>query len=85
MDINIVYNKMIEKLRTSNNLNVIADLENSDAGAVTGSEALMATGFYLSRLKHNNPLVYDLLKEEIMGYINYCKDYYKIATFSINN
>lgn len=28
-----------------NKLDVIDELENSDAGAVTGSEALMATGF----------------------------------------
>jgi hypothetical protein len=73
MDINIVYNKMMEKLRASNNLDVIAELENSDAGAATGSEALMATGFYLSSLKHSNPFVYELIKEQIMEYLNYCK------------
>ena len=73
MDINIVYNKMIEKLKAYNNLDVIADLENSDAGAVTGSEALMATGYYLSSLKRNNPLVYELIKEQIMEYLEYCK------------
>ena len=73
MDINIVYNKIIEKLRASNNLDVIAELENSDAGAATGSEALMATGFYLSSLKRNNPSAYELIKEQIKEYLNYCK------------
>ncbi len=72
MDINIAYNKMIEKLRASNSLDVITKLENSDAGAATGSEALMATGFYLVSLKHNNPSAYELIKEQIKEYLNYC-------------
>ncbi len=73
MDINVVYNKMIDKLRASNNLEVLTELENSVAGAATGSEALMATGFYLEGLKNKKPLVYELLKEQIKEYLNYCK------------
>ncbi len=73
MDINIVYNKMIEKLRGSNNLDVITDLENSAIGAATGSEALMLTGGFLTSLKHNNHFAYDLIKEQIDEYLRYCK------------
>jgi hypothetical protein len=73
MDINIVYNKMVDKLRASNNLDVLSELENSDAGAATGSEALMATGFYLARLKNKNPLVYRLIEKQITEYLNYCQ------------
>jgi hypothetical protein len=73
MDINIVYDEMVEKLKASNNLNVLKELENSDVGAATGSEALSMTGFYLSSLKNNNPSIYELLKEQIIEYLKYCK------------
>jgi len=73
MDINIVYNKILDTLTVSENVKVLTDLKNVDAGAVTGTEALMATGFFLSGLKHNNPLVYELLKEQIIDYLKYCK------------
>lgn len=73
MDINIVYNKMIEKLRASNNLDVITELENSAAGAATGGEGLALTGKYLFDLKHNNPSVFKLIKEQITEYLDYCK------------
>ena len=75
MNINTVYNKIIDKFRASNNLDVLVELENSDAGAATGSEALMATGFYLVSLKNKNPVVYELIKEQIREYLKYCKDY----------
>jgi len=74
MDINVVYNKMIEKLKVSNNQDVIIEIKNSAIGAATGSEALMLTGFYLLRLKQNNPLVYQLIKEEIKKYLKYCNE-----------
>lgn len=73
MDINDIYNKMVDKLRSSNNLDVLKGLENSDAGAATGSEALMATGFYLASLKKINPLAYELIKKQIDEYLKYCK------------
>lgn len=74
MDINKVYNEIVDKLKASNNLDVLKELESSDAGAATGSEALMATGFYLSNLKHNNSLIYELIKEQIKEYLKYCKE-----------
>ena len=74
MDINLVYSKIIEKLEASNNQNVIAELENSSAGAATGSEALMSSASYLSNLQHDNPLVYELIKELIKDYLKYCKE-----------
>ena len=55
MDINGVYNKIVEKLKASNNDKVIAEFQNSAAGAATGSEALMTSATYLSNLKHKNP------------------------------
>jgi hypothetical protein len=55
MDINIIYNKLIEKLKSSNNLNIIEDLERISASAVTGGEGLTFTGRYLLGLKENAP------------------------------
>ncbi len=74
MDINAVYDKIVDKLKASNNLDVLVEIENSDAGAATGSEALMATGFYLASLKNNNPVAYELIKEQISEYLKYCKE-----------
>jgi hypothetical protein len=73
MDINSVYNKIIEKLRETNNLDIVEGLERSSMGASTGSEALVLTGNYLSNLKQNNPAIFQLIKEQIMDYFEYCK------------
>jgi hypothetical protein len=70
----MVYNKMIEKLKMSNRLDVIEELENSAVGAATGGEGLALTGKYLLNLKCNNPLVYELIKDPILEYLNYCKE-----------
>jgi hypothetical protein len=75
MDINIVYNKIIKKLEDSNNLDIISNLEAASAGAATGSEGLVLTGGYLFDLKYNNPGVYELLKEQIVEYLKYCKQH----------
>ena len=74
MDINLVYNKIIENLRVSNNQKVIVELENASANASTGSEALMSSASYLSNLKKSNPSVYELIKYLIEDYLKYCKD-----------
>lgn len=74
MDINIVYNKILEKLEASNNQKIVTELENSVTGAATGSEALMSSAFYLSSLKHDNPSVYELIKEQVKEYLKYCKE-----------
>lgn len=73
MDINIVYNRIVEKLKASNNQNILEELEGSLAGAATGSEALMSSASYLSKLKYNHPSVYELIREQIKDYIDYCK------------
>ena len=75
MDINIIYNKLIEKLKSSNNLNIIEDLERISAGAVTGGEGLTFTGRYLLDLKENAPSVFLLLEDDIIDYKKYCKRY----------
>ena len=72
MDINIVYNKIIEKLRASNNLDVITELENSDAGAATG-KFFFSLFFFFSGLNHNNPLVYELIKIKIKEFLKFKK------------
>lgn len=74
MDINLVYNKIIEKLEASDNQNIIAELEKSSAVATTGSEVLMSSASYLLNLKYNNPSVYELIKEQINDYLIYCKE-----------
>lgn len=74
MDVNLIYDKMIQKLNGSNNQKTIEDLENLVAHGSTGSEVLLATGFYLANLKCNNPDTYDLIKAEIIAYLNYCKE-----------
>ena len=74
MDINVVHNAIVEKLRVSNNEDVIIALENASAGASTGSEALISSASYLADLKRSNPSVYALLREFIKDYLKYCKD-----------
>ncbi len=74
MDINIVYNKIVEKLKTSNNAEVFTGLESSLAGAATGSEALTASASYLLSLKYKNPEAYIMIKDLIKDYLEYCKD-----------
>lgn len=52
---------------------MISALNNSSAGAVTGSEGLMLTGSYLLSLRDTDPMVFDLIKEEVSKYLKYCK------------
>ena len=73
MDIDVIYERILEKLVILDELEIIDKLELSSAGAATGSEALMLTGSFLSNLKHNNSYLYTQLKEEIWEYLDYCK------------
>jgi hypothetical protein len=73
VDINIVYNGIIEKLRAANKIDVITALNNSSAGAATGSEGLVLTGSSLLSLRDTDPIVFDLIKEEVSKYIKYCR------------
>ena len=72
-DIDVIYDKIIIKLKDSNNLDVIHGIENSSAGASTGSEGLMDQGAYLLNLKQTNPSVYYIINQEIEEYLEYCK------------
>mgnify|MGYP001427366428 CR=1 FL=1 len=74
MDINEVYIRMIEKLKAHNWQDIVTIIENLNAGATTGSEALMTTGHYLMGLKYTNPSTYELIKGEISDYLKYCKN-----------
>jgi hypothetical protein len=73
MDITKLYNTIIERLDKSGYHEVVADLERLTAAAATGGEGLASTGFYLSSLRHNNPVAYELLKDQIKEYLAYCK------------
>ena len=73
MDINILYRRIIKVLMESNKHEIVLDLENLIASAATGSEILFLTGKYLLDLCHNNPLVYQAIKELIEEYLKYCK------------
>jgi hypothetical protein len=74
MDINIIYDEIVRKLKESGNFEVIANLENSAAGAATGSEALSATGWYLSNLKNTNPGIFESIKKEVGEFLEYCRE-----------
>ncbi len=73
INIDIVYNKLIDKLKTSKYSDVISGIENSSAGAATGSEALMNQGSFLLNLKHSNPLAFEWVEAEINEYLDYCE------------
>lgn len=73
INIDLVYNKMIEKLKSSNYLDEISGIEKSSLGAVTGSEALMDQGFYLLSLQDSSPSAFKLIQPEVDQYFNYCK------------
>ena len=72
-EIDIIYNEIIDKLKASNNAVIIKELENSSAGAVTGSEGLMNAGAYLLSLKYDNHSVFKLIEKPINAYLEYCK------------
>jgi hypothetical protein len=73
MDVNIIYNKIVEKLEHSDSKEIITGLENCMASATTGSEALMLSASYLHDLKNNNPKIYTLIKNDVKDYLKYCK------------
>lgn len=73
LDINIIYNEIVEKLKVSNNEKAIVELERSASGAATGSEALMNQGSYLVELKNNDPAIFNLLERQINDYLKYCR------------
>lgn len=73
MDINLLYNAIIQTLNESGHKDVVLELEKSSAAASTGSEALMASGFYLANLKTNNREVYFEIQEYIKEYLKYCE------------
>jgi hypothetical protein len=73
MDINTIYLEIIDRLKAANYEYIIDDLEKASAGAFTGSEGLLATGYYLANLKTNNPQVYQIIEVQIGAYIDHCK------------
>ena len=72
INITTTYNEIIDKLKTSNNIHIITELEKSITGAATGSEALMDQGSYLLSLKYSNPPVFKLIEDQINAYLKYC-------------
>jgi hypothetical protein len=75
ININLIYDSIISKLKSSNYLDVIGSFEDSSAGAATGSEALMEQGSFLLSLRHSNPSAYKLIEDEVIEYVNYCKQH----------
>jgi hypothetical protein len=75
IDINLVYDTLINKLREANQLTVFEGIENSSAGAVTGSEALGMQGSHLVSLKYSNPTAFKLTEQEVIKYLEYCKQH----------
>ncbi len=75
IDINKVYNSIVEKLKGSNNGEVILELGKSSAGAATGSEALMMQASYMLSLKKLHPGVFKIIEDEIGSYLNYCHNH----------
>ena len=74
IDINKIYNQISEKLSAANLLDILQALENSNAGAATGSESLMLTGKYLKDLKRTEQKAYNIIQNEILQYLKYCKN-----------
>jgi hypothetical protein len=73
MDINQIYDRIVNELKALNSLNIIVELEDSISGAASGSEALMSSASYLKSLKESNPEIYGSLKSLINEYLDYCK------------
>jgi hypothetical protein len=69
-----IYDPIIQKLHDSGFESIIIDLERVSAGAATSSEALMLMGKYLFDLRKLNSPAYELIKELIREYLNYCKE-----------
>jgi hypothetical protein len=73
LDINLVYDTLINKLREANQLAVIEGIEKSPAGAATGSEALGMQGSHLVSLRYVNPTAFKLIEQEVIKYLKYCE------------
>jgi len=74
-DINILYSEIVEKLKNSSHAYLIAELEKSTAGAVTGSEALIDQASCLLSLRQTNPSAFELIEPQIDSYIKYCRQH----------
>lgn len=73
MDINELYNTIIDRLKEAGQTDKVKELDGLLSAASTGSEALGLTGKYLSDLKRNEFSVYEPIKHLISDYISYCK------------
>jgi hypothetical protein len=73
LDIDLIYTRIIERLKETNKQSIIDALANSGAGAATGGEVLSMTGRYLAELRQTDPEVYEFLRPEITEYLRYCK------------
>jgi hypothetical protein len=73
IDINIVYNQLIEKLKTSEYSDEIPHIQNLLTGATTGNEALASQAHYLVTLRSSNFPAFKLVEKEINEYLEYCR------------
>lgn len=73
MNITEIYNQIIEKLDKFGYNYISGDLNKLLRAAATGGEGLESSGSYLFDLKKNNPAAYEIIKDLIEEYLEYCK------------
>jgi hypothetical protein len=73
MDIDLIYKKLKDKLLKTDCIEIINTLDDLIKSGATSSEILFSTGKYLYDLKIEKPIVYEIIKDEICAYLDYCK------------
>jgi len=73
MEINIVYERMLDKLKKSNKLDIITEFKECGLGGVTGGEVLGMQASYLKLLREKDPSTYKIIHIEAAEILNYFK------------
>lgn len=73
MNIDSIYNKIIDNLEKAGLTDNVKNLEDLLAKASTGSEALSLTGKYLFDLLKTKSVTHNSIKPLILEYLKYCE------------
>ncbi|MBI5372667.1 MAG: hypothetical protein HZA79_11660 [Sphingobacteriales bacterium] len=75
MNLNDILERIRKKCREQNCIDVINEIDLRIESGSTGSEITAMVGKYLVDLKQLNSALYKSLENEILYYLQYCKEY----------
>ena len=74
MDFNTIIEEIKKKWTSSNNQNLIVELDNVISSGSTGMEITFMVGSFLVKLKGDNPSAYKIIISDIQDYLKLCKE-----------